>query len=166
MMINMAGYVAKAIKPTAFNKLTQAEQEHALTPTPAGAPAPPPAWLVGVLTWLVALACLAFSAIGTMSSFFVAGSTITTYRLWGLSFIIGVFLIGLSYAQKYSIEASRMSFTPVDAFNYLTQGFLWPATWPSFANAIGFSSTITAPSPPAAGKGAYNSFGMLMSLFS
>jgi hypothetical protein len=57
-------------------------------------------------------------------------------------------MISLSYGQKYIKLESRNSFTPVDLISYVIQGFLWPTTWPTLAQAIGISSSITPPALP------------------
>jgi hypothetical protein len=120
-------------------------------------------WL---LTWGVFAACLGCSVLGVLASFFVLGSTISSTRLWGISVIIAVGMISLTYRQKYSVPASRISFTPMDAISYLIQGFLWPATWPSFADAIGFSTRLTPPSSPGNEQHSLDFFGHLISFFS
>ena len=95
-MINMAGHL---IKHTAyFNQLPAPAQTQVLNLAPQqGGPSNDVATL---LTWVVFGLCLFLTVIGTVASFVVAGSTITSYQLWGLSFIIGVFLIGLTYSQS------------------------------------------------------------------
>jgi hypothetical protein len=118
-----------------------------------------------VRTWIVFVLCWAISLSGVAASFLVVGSSASGYRLWGVSIVIAVGMIGLNYGQKYVKEESRLSFTPVDFISYLIQGFLWPTTWPTLAKAIGVSSEITAPINPA-GKTGFNLFEAAISLFS
>jgi hypothetical protein len=100
-----------------------------------------------VVTWAVFILCWLFSLIGVGASFLIFGPNISGYRLWGISVVIAIAMISLSYGQKYSTPASRISFTPVDLISYLIQGFLWPTTWPALAQAIGVGS-IQGPVPP------------------
>jgi hypothetical protein len=165
----MAGRAATAIKPASFVGLVDAVGN---TPPPSLAPpqngAQPPTLSpvqVRILTWFVFFGCLFFSALGAVASFLILGSTISVYKMWVFSVIIAVGMISLSYVQKYSNLASRTSFTPIDAISYAIQGFLWPSTWPSLAQAIGISSTIAPPSSPSPGH-ADNLFGLFMSMLS
>jgi hypothetical protein len=77
-----------------------------------------------VKTWVVFILCWLTSIVGVAASFLILGSTIVGYRLWGISIIIAVGMISLSYGQKYAKLESRISFTPVDIITYLIQGFL------------------------------------------
>jgi hypothetical protein len=101
-----------------------------------------------VMTWIVFIMCWTISIVGVVASFLVLGSSVTGYRLWGISVLIAIGMISLSYFQKYARLESRTSFTPVDFISYLIQGFLWPTTWPTIAKAIGVSSGITPPANP------------------
>jgi hypothetical protein len=98
-----------------------------------------------VKTWVVFILCWLTSIVGVAASFLILGSTIVGYRLWGISIIIAVGMISLSYGQKYAKLESRISFTPVDIITYLIQGFLWPTTWPTLAKAIGVPSSVSGP---------------------
>lgn len=64
---------------------------------------------VEVKTWAVFLLCLFFSVVGVVGNFLLLGSTISRYKLWGISIIIAIGMIGLSYIQKYSIVETRKS---------------------------------------------------------
>jgi hypothetical protein len=90
-----------------------------------------------VRVWAVFLLCLFFSAIGVVINFLVFGSKITGVRFWGVGFVISVAMLGLSYGAKYANPDARESFTPVDLIQYLSQGFLWPSTWPALADLLG-----------------------------
>ena len=90
-----------------------------------------------VKVWGVFVLCLIFSAIGVGLSFLILGTTIQGYRLWGVGFVIAVTMLGINYGAKYASPESRESFTPVDFIQYLTQGFLWPSTWPALAEFLG-----------------------------
>ena len=103
---------------------------------------------VEIQTWAVFLMCLFFSIVGGFGSFLLLSSTLPRFKLWRISIIIAIGMIGLSYFQKYSNIDARTSFTPIDLITYLLQGFLWPTTWPTLASAIGVSSFITAPAAP------------------
>jgi hypothetical protein len=103
-----------------------------------------------VVTWAVFILCWFFSLVGVGASFLILGPNVSGYGLWGISIIIAIAMISLSYGQKYAKLESRNSFTPVDLISYIIQGFLWPTTWPTLAKAIGVSSSITAPATPAA----------------
>ena len=88
--------------------------------------------------WWVFIACLACSAIGVFISFLAFGSKITGWQAWGVGLVISVTMLGISYGAKYASENARKIFTPVDLIQYLSQGFLWPSTWPALAEALGF----------------------------
>ena len=165
-MMNLAGYIATRIAPQHFGAIAQVVAQ---APPPAPAPGEDPAVTNArrtILTWIVFIGCLVCSVLGVVASFFVLGSTISLYKLWGFSIVIAVGMISLSYGQKYAVEASRTSFTPVDLVSYVIQGFLWPSTWPSLAQAIGIASNIVAPSAPTPGKGADNLFNLFMYIVS
>jgi hypothetical protein len=91
----------------------------------------------GTKVWLVFLACLIVSALGVLISFVVFGSTITGIQKWAGGAVIAVVMLGISYGAKYANADARKSFTPVDIIQYLSQGFLWPSTWPALADFIG-----------------------------
>lgn len=55
---------------------------------------------VEVKTWAVFLLCPFFSVVGVMGNFLLLGSTISRYKLWGISIIIAIGMIGLSYIQN------------------------------------------------------------------
>jgi hypothetical protein len=90
-----------------------------------------------VRVWAVFILCLAFSAIGVAISFLAFGPTIIGVRLWGVGLVISVTMLGISYGAKYANDNARESFTPVDLIQYLSQGFLWPSTWPALADLLG-----------------------------
>lgn len=117
-----------------------------------------------VRTWAVFILCWFFSIVGVGASFLVFGPNIAGYKLWGVSIVIAIAMISLSYGQKYATEASRNSFTPVDLISYLLQGFLWPSTWPTLATALGVSTSITGPKAPT--PGSENLLHAAVSLFS
>lgn len=94
-----------------------------------------------VKIWVVFCACLLCSAIGVAVSLLVFGSQITNAQAWGLGLVISIVMLGLSYGAKYANEEARKSFTPVDLIQYLSQGFLWPSTWPTLASAVGFTAS-------------------------
>ncbi len=119
-----------------------------------------------VKTWVVFILCWTVSIVGVGASFLVLGSSISGYRLWGISIVIAIGMISLSYGQKYAKIESRISFTPVDLISYLIQGFLWPTTWPTLAKAIGVSSAIMGPVSPPANTTGENLFHAASSLFS
>jgi hypothetical protein len=98
-----------------------------------------------VKTWVVFILCWLTSIVGVAASFLILGSTIVGYRLWGISIIIAVGMISVSYGQKYAKLESRISFTPIDVITYLIRGFLWPTTWPTLAKSIGVPSSISGP---------------------
>jgi hypothetical protein len=97
-----------------------------------------------VKVWAVFALCLIFSGTGVGLSFFVLGATITGYRLWGVGIVIAVTMLGISYGAKYANADARTSFTPLDLIQYLSQGFLWPSTWPALAQFTGVG-TIEPP---------------------
>jgi hypothetical protein len=102
-----------------------------------------------VRTWAVFILCWFFSFVGVGASFLILQSAIFGFKFWGISLIIAIAMISLSYGQKYAKVESRNSFTPVDLISYIIQGFLWPTTWPTLAKAVGVESSITAPATPA-----------------
>jgi hypothetical protein len=55
-----------------------------------------------VKTWVVFILCWLMSIIGVGASFLVLGSTVAGFRLWGISIIIAIGMISLSYGQKYA----------------------------------------------------------------
>ena len=87
------------------------------------------------------LACIwtlyAVHLLGVMGSFVVFGTTITGTRRWGFALVVSVVMLGLSYGAKYSNTEARKMFTPVDVLQYVSQGVLWPSTWPALAQLIG-----------------------------
>lgn len=97
-----------------------------------------------VRIWGVFLLCLLFSGIGVFLSLWLLGTVIKGYRLWGFGLVIAVTMLGISYGAKYANDDARERFTPVDLIQYLTQGFLWPSTWPALAKFMGIT-TIEAP---------------------
>ena len=108
-----------------------------------------PEYMIALKTWAVFILCWSFSLVGVAASFLLFSATISGFRFWGISIVIAIAMISLSYGQKYAKVESRTSFTPVDLITYLIQGFLWPTTWPTLAHTIGIQSTITAPGAPA-----------------
>jgi len=98
--------------------------------------------------WAVFVLCLLCSAVGVGLSFWVLGGTVTGYRLWGIGLLIAVTMLGISYGAKYANADARETFTPIDLIQYLSQGFLWPSTWPALADFLGVSKI--APPPHAA----------------
>ena len=90
-----------------------------------------------VRVWGVFLLCLLSSALGVVLSFFLLGSVVRGYRLWGFGLVIAITMLGISYGAKYANADSRAKFTPVDMIQYITQGFLWPSTWPALADLLG-----------------------------
>jgi hypothetical protein len=90
-----------------------------------------------VRVWAVFLLCLAFSALGVVLSFWLLGTLITGYRMWGFAMVIAITMLGVSYGAKYANADARVHFTPVDLIQYLGQGFLWPSTWPALADLLG-----------------------------
>src|SRR5688572_1951600 len=86
--------------------------------------------LKNVRVWGVFLLCLLFSGVGVALSLLAFGSTIKGFRLWGIGLAISIIMLGISYGAKYANNDARESFTPVDLIQYLSQGFLWPSTWP------------------------------------
>ncbi len=87
--------------------------------------------------WVVFFLCLVVSGAGVGLSFLVLGATFTGYRLWGVGTVLAIMMLGLSYGAKYANPNAREYFTPVDLIQYLSQGFLWPSTWPGLANFLG-----------------------------
>ena len=87
--------------------------------------------------WAVFAACLISSAVGVAISLAVFGSTVTGFKSWGIGLVISVVMLGISYGAKYANDDARRTFTPVDLIQYLSQGFLWPSTWPALADVVG-----------------------------
>ena len=96
-----------------------------------------------VRIWGVFFLCLVFSALGVFLSFWLLGTVIKGYRLWGFGLVIAVTMLGISYGAKYANVDAREKFTPVDLILYLTQGFLWPSTWPALAKFMGITNIET-----------------------
>ena len=94
--------------------------------------------------WAMFLLFLIFSAIGVAISFDVFGSTITGFEQWEIGLVISVLMLGISYGAKYANANARQSFTPMDFIQYLSQGLLWPTTWPALAEMLGVK-TVTPP---------------------
>jgi hypothetical protein len=91
-----------------------------------------------VKTWLVFLACLICSGFGVVVAFIVFRRIILEWTNWGVVVVISVVMLGISYGAKYANEQSRKEFTPVDLVQYVTQGFLFPSSWPALAQLLGF----------------------------
>ena len=100
-----------------------------------------------VCIWGVFVLCLFFSALGVVLSFWLLGTVIKGTQLWGFGLVIAVTMLGISYGAKYANADAREGFTPADLIQYLTQGFLWPSTWPALAKFLG----ITSIEPPIKG---------------
>lgn len=99
--------------------------------------------------WAAFIACFVSAIAGVAISFFVFGSEITGTRLWALALVIAIVMMSISYGAKYGNAASRDNFTPLDLIQYVSQGFLWPATWPTLADRLGIDPIAppTAPNP-------------------
>lgn len=108
--------------------------------------------------WGVFIGCLICSAIGVGICFWVFGGNITGVRLWGIGLVISIVMLGVSYGAKYANPHARESFTPMDLIQYLSQGFLWPSTWPAFAGFLGVEKI----EPPV--KAAFSLLGQFFSL--
>lgn len=98
-----------------------------------------------LLVWITFGLCLVCSCVGVGLSFLTFGTVISGFRMWGVGFAIAVVMLGLTYGAKYANADSRRTFTPVDFLQYLSQGFLWPSTWPALADFLG----IDPLDPPA-----------------
>lgn len=101
-----------------------------------------------VRVWGVFFLCFLFSGIGVGLSFIVFGSTIQGFRLWGVGITLAIIMLGVSYSAKYANKNAREYFTPPDLIQYLSQGFLWPSTWPALADFIGIAK-ISSPTKSA-----------------
>lgn len=87
--------------------------------------------------WGVFIGCFACSAVGVFASFLIFGGELTGPRFWVLGLVISIVMLGVSYSAKYASVEARGSFTPMDLVQYLSQGFLWPSTWPGLAEITG-----------------------------
>jgi hypothetical protein len=101
---------------------------------PGGGGGSPPEDL---LVWVVFLACLVCSAVGVIFSFVLLVPKIGGIKMWGVALLIAIVMLGISYGAKYANDDARKKFTPVDAIQYVSQGFLWPSTWPALAAFLG-----------------------------
>ena len=108
----------------------------------------PPGMGPHLRAWGVFLGCLICSAAGVGICFWIFGGKMTGFRLWGVSLVIAVVMLGVSYGAKYANPGARVSFTPMDLIQYLSQGFLWPSTWPALATFLGVEK-IEAPAKAA-----------------
>jgi FtsH-binding integral membrane protein len=95
--------------------------------------------------WAVFMLCLVFSGIGVAISFLAFGTNITGIKKWGIGLVIAIVMLGISYGAKYANNEARKTFTPVDLIQYLSQGFLWPSTWPALADFLGIQKVISPP---------------------
>ncbi len=128
---NVAASVARASSSMrGLTDVTEEQQQEMLGP---------------ITVWIVFAFCLACSGAGVFLSFLLLGPRITGVRLWGVGFVISIVMLGISYGAKYANPAARRSFTPIDLIQYLSQGFLWPSTWPALADFLGVQELI----PPA-----------------
>lgn len=94
--------------------------------------------------WAVFFCCLFISGVGVALSFLAFGGKLTGVAKWGIGLAIAVIMLGITYGAKYANTDARRTFTPVDLIQYLTQGFLWPSTWPALASFLGVS-TVAPP---------------------
>jgi len=101
-----------------------------------------------IRVWGVFLLCFLFSALGVVLSFWLFGAAIKGYRFWGFGLVIAVAMLGITYGAKYANDDARTKFTPVDLIQYLSQGFLWPSTWPALAHVLGIQQVA----PPVQGS--------------
>jgi hypothetical protein len=95
--------------------------------------------------WAAFLACLLCTATGVGLNFFVFGAELAGTRGWVLAVIIALVMMSVSYGAKYGDTANRANFTPLDVIQYTAQGFLWSASWPTFAHVLGIQP-VTPPS--------------------
>lgn len=93
-------------------------------------------WSPNAKSWAVFTGCLFFSAVGVAISFLLFGTTIKSWALYGVGFVIAIIMLGISYGAKFANPEARTSFTPMDLIQYLSQGFLWPSTWPGLAKFL------------------------------
>lgn len=100
--------------------------------------------------WAVFFCCLLLSGVGVALSFLAFGGNITGSAKWGIGLAISIIMLGITYGAKYANADARRSFTPVDFIQYLTQGFLWPSTWPALASLLGVT-TVAPPKGASAG---------------
>lgn len=98
---------------------------------------PPPPWMDPLRVWAVFILCFVFSVIGVAVSFAVFGKAISGSRAWGVALVVSVVMLSISYGAKYSNAEARKAFTPIDVLQYLSQGILWPSTWPALADLVG-----------------------------
>jgi hypothetical protein len=94
----------------------------------------------GKLVWITFALCLICSGVGVGLSFLAFGTVVAGIRMWGVGFAIAVVMLGLTYGAKYANADARRTFTPVDFLQYMSQGFLWPSTWPALADFLGVQS--------------------------
>jgi hypothetical protein len=89
-----------------------------------------------VRVWGVFFLCFLSSVLGVVLSFWLLGAAIKGYRFWGFGIVIALIMLGITYGAKYANDDARTKFTPVDLIQYLSQGFLWPSTWPALASVL------------------------------
>ena len=69
----------------------------------------PPNMVPHLKAWGVFLGCLICSAIGVGICFWIFGGKMTGVRLWGISLVISIVMLGVSYGAKYANPDSRES---------------------------------------------------------
>jgi|GEM_PF-6036686 len=100
-----------------------------------------------IKVWAVFLLCLMFSLLGVWLSFRVFGEKISAVGHWEAALAIAIVMLGLTYGAKFANADARKNITPVDLIQYVSQGFLWPSTWPALAERL---NVITVPGPKGA----------------
>jgi hypothetical protein len=99
------------------------------------------------MTWGVFLLCFVFSLLGVWLSFRVFGDKISAVGHWEAALAIAIVMLGLTYGAKFANADARKNITPVDLVQYVSQGSLWPSTWPALAERL---NIVTVPAPKGA----------------
>jgi hypothetical protein len=90
---------------------------------------------------------------GVFLNFVVFPPTVTGAPQWlSLGVLLTVFMLGIGFAARFAGTDAPTNFSAFDLIFFLSQGALWPATWPSLAALIGtppvFTPNVTpSPSP-------------------
>ncbi|SRR5260370_9477633 len=143
---NLAPYAAKGLEGLVQSLSVGAF--HSLTEVSGVPPMPPPklsdATKEKLKTWSVFILCFLVSFAGVWLSFRVFGAKIVAVGKWEAALAIAIVMLGITYGAKFANADARKSFTPVDLIQYLSQGFLWPSTWPALAEFL----KVTPIAPP------------------
>lgn len=114
---------------------------------PGGPPAAPATPLPSGSFQLLGAAVVS-TIVGVFLSFLVFPPAVSGGLQWiALSLFLTVIMLGLSFAVRYGGTNAPTNFSAFDLIFFLSQGALWPATWPSLASLFKVQPGPFTPGP-------------------